>query len=142
MAKIVNLTENNMKTTLIILITFIASVSVSFGAGNGFQFTPTAESMPLEEYLDNYATTYEIQADQELIAGAGDVRALSFNEAIETEGLFAVYSIDNVLINTAEIDHSTNLESYLAQVKQAQKVAMSDYVAMEKVEINETCEKC
>jgi hypothetical protein len=143
MSKTDYLTEDIMKKTLIILIALIATASLSFGAtGNDYQITPSAESMQLEEYLDNYATTYHIQADQERTAGAIDFKAINFNDAAQTEGLFAVYSVDNLLIDTTDFDRSTSLEGYLAQVEQAQKLAMDEHIVMEKVEINETCGKC
>jgi hypothetical protein len=121
-----------MKKIATLLIALIATASVSFAAtGTNYQVTPSAKSMQLEEFLDNYGTTYQIQADQERTVGAVDFKAISLNDALQTEGLFSVYSVDNILIDTADFDRSTNLEGLLAQVEQAQHAAMNTNIAVD-----------
>jgi hypothetical protein len=105
-----------MKKIATILIALIATASVSFAAGgNDYQVTPSPQSMQLEEFLDNYATTYQIQAvSQEVVAPA--------NVDFQVPGLYSTYSIDNTLIDTTAFNRSTNLEGFLAQVDQARHI--------------------
>jgi hypothetical protein len=119
-----------MKKIAMLLIALIATASVSFAASdNNFEVVPSFKSMQVEEFLDNYGTTYQIHADREATAGAVDFKAISLEDAVETEGLMAVYSIDNTLIDTTALDYSTSLEGLLAQVQQAEQTAIDMNVA-------------
>jgi hypothetical protein len=119
-----------MKKIATLLIALIATASMSFAAsGNDFEIIPAAQSMQLEEFLDNYGTTYQIQAAQDATQGVVDFKAISLEDAVKTKGLMAVYSVDNTLIDTTALDRSTNLEGLLAQVEQAEQIATNSNIA-------------